>query len=145
MFGFTREYKHGIVSVMGISFVNGFANNTNLLSTKYNISTNFGSDTCNIACGYYNKGVCLSHWLTCDSDFMCCRNNYGTPQTCSILCSPISSDNQRWREVIRNAVNPHRVYTYAYDDDSGTLSNPDEMVEIQFFFIDGLVNALSYN
>ena len=60
---------------------------------------------------------------------MCCRYNYDAPQTCSRSGLPISSDKQMWREVIRNAVHPPRVYTYAYDDDSGTLSNPNETVE----------------
>ena len=49
--------KHGIFSVMEIWVVDGFNNDKNLLSTKYNITTNFGSNTCDIAGGYYNKGV----------------------------------------------------------------------------------------
>ena len=53
---------------MDISFVDGFNSNINLLSTKYNISTNFGSNTCDIAGGYYTKGVCLSPCLTWDLD-----------------------------------------------------------------------------
>ena len=52
--------------------------------------------------------------------------------------------NQKWREVIRNAVHPPRVYTYACDDDSGTLGNPDDMVEIHFFRV-CIINMLYYN
>ena len=143
LFEFTREYKDEIFSVMDISFVDGFNSNINMLSAKYNISTNFGSNTCNLAGGYYTKGVCLSPCLTWDLDFMCCRNNYGTPQTCNRLGLPISNENRRWREVIRNAVHPPRVYTYAYDDREGIIAHPDETVELQFYRV-GLVNTL-YN
>ena len=69
LFEFTREYKDEIFSVMDISFVDGFNSNINLLSKKYNISTNFGSNTCNLACGHYTKGVCLSPCLTWDLIF----------------------------------------------------------------------------
>ena len=91
---------------MDIYVVDGFNSNINLRSTNYNITTNFGSNACDIAGWYYNKCVCVSHCLTWDLDFMCCRNNYGTPQKCTRLGLPLSSENQRWREVIRNAVHP---------------------------------------
>ena len=68
-----------------ICVVDGFDSNIHLRSTTYNITTNVGSNTCDIAGGYYNKGVWLSHCVTWDLDLMCCRNNYGTPQTCNTL------------------------------------------------------------
>ncbi len=57
LFEFTREYNDEIFSVMDMSFVDGFNSNINLLSAKYNITINVGSNTCDIAGGYYNKGV----------------------------------------------------------------------------------------
>ena len=144
LFELTREYKNEVASVMDISFVHGFNSNINLLSSKYNISNNLGSNACDIAGGQYTKGVCLSHCLSYNLDFICCRNDYGTPRTCSRFGLPVSYENRTWRSIIRNAVQPPKVYTYPYDDESGTLSDPDETVEIRFYRV-GQVSSLNYN
>ncbi len=142
LFEFTRILKSEELAVMDISFVDGFNSNINLYSNKYNISTRFGEGTCEMARGFYKDGVCLSPCLTYNDDFLCCRGKYSSPQTCSRLGEPIAYENKIWKNTIRSVTIPPKIYTYAYDDKSGTLSAIDDNVVLEFYRVN-VLNTIS--
>ena len=141
---YTRILKNEVAGVIDISFVDGFNSNVKLLSNKINITTNFGINTCDTAGGqnHLDDNICLSPCSLWNIDFICCYGDYGTPQTCTNNGEPISNENKRWRDTIRSVVTPPRVYTYAYDDNSGTISNPSDTIEIQFYRV-GIISMIN--
>lgn len=135
LFEWTRIVGKEEETIIDISAVDGIGASFNLLGDDLNIAGRYNSNVCEEAGSEYINYGCYAPCKNEKLDEQCCSGIYNTPETCSlskITNEPLDDKNKQWRYAIRNHTTPPIIYTYAYDDKSGTINYKGEWLILSF-------------